>query len=311
MKLRLDADRLEGWTVAVRPHTLPASAAPVLVGSGFAVREGVFHLPTAAMALLGALILQVTINLANDYFDHEKGVDTEDRVGFRRACNAGLLSPEEVLTGIALAMTVALVPGGYLVSQGGLPLFLTGLACLIAVLGYSGGPVPYGSYALGDAMVFLFFGVVAVAGTYYVQFCATVLDGVPLGLPPDSLPSSVLLGTLPSGALATAILIINNLRDRPQDKRADKHTMAVLIGRAGSLVEFLLLLILAYVVPVLLVFLTSSTAVLLPLLTLPLAGDITRKLLVDPEPEVYNDQLTRTGRLLFVHNLFFTIGLIL
>lgn len=308
-KLLSGPSDLEGWKVAVRPHTLPASVAPVLVGTGLALHYGIFHLPSALMALLGAVLLQVAINLANDYFDYEKGVDTEDRIGFPRACNQGLLEPHQVKNGILLTMIACLLPGGYLVAKGGIPLLVVGILSLLAVLGYSGGPLPYGSYALGDFMVFLFFGIVAVTGTYYVQFCATANVVFPGWFPPGSLPWVALVTSLPSGALATGILVINNLRDRQQDQEAGKQTLAVVLGREGSLQEFRILFVVAYGVPFVFPLFGFSLLSWLPLITLPLAIRILKSLSAHPAPEMMNERLTETGQLLFLHNLLFALGL--
>ncbi|MFB6347451.1 MAG: 1,4-dihydroxy-2-naphthoate polyprenyltransferase [bacterium] len=301
--------RLQDWSIAVRPHTLPASVAPVFVGVSLAVHEGVFHSQTAAAAFLVAMLLQVAVNLANDYYDFRSGVDDSNQ-GFERACASGRIQPHRVKLAVWIVLFLSVIPGAYLAIFGGLPLIIAGVLSLLAAVGYSGGPYPYGSYALGDLSVFLFFGIVATAGTYYVQYCASLNLLFPLSVPPGAITvSSVSLAVVP-GSLSTAILVINNLRDREGDAEAGKVTLAVLLGRMGSIVEFVFLLFLSYLVPVTLYLYDFSVWVLLPLFSLPLAISIITELLRTSAPSRMNHQLVRTGRLLLIHSLLLGAGIL-
>jgi 1,4-dihydroxy-2-naphthoate polyprenyltransferase len=223
--------------MAARPKTLPAAAAPVLLGAGLAAHHGVFAWLPALAALLGALLIQVGTNLGNDYYDFVRGGDTEARVGPTRVTQAGLLEPRQVLRGMILVLAAAFGVGIYLVTVGGLPVVVIGLASLVCAVAYTGGPFPLAYHGLGDLFVFVFFGLIAVGGTYWVQA---------LAWPPDAL----LMGA-GIGALNTAILVANNLRDIESDGAAGKRTLAVRMGRGGTRVEYSLMLVVGAVAPVL------------------------------------------------------------
>jgi 1,4-dihydroxy-2-naphthoate octaprenyltransferase len=225
------------WILASRPRTLTAAAAPVLLGTGLAVGHGAFRWGPAIASLFGALLIQIGTNLANDYYDHLRGGDTEDRIGPLRATQAGLLPPRTVRTGAFIVLAFALGVGVYLVSVGGLPILLIGIASLICAVAYTGGPFPLAYHGLGDVFVFVFFGLFAVGGTYWVQALA--------------FSSEVLLAGAGMGAMATAILVVNNLRDIWTDARAGKRTLAVRMGPTGTKAEYLLLVFGALAVPIL------------------------------------------------------------
>ncbi len=218
---------------AARPRTLPAALAPVVVGTAAAAR-GVadLDLVRAGLALVVAVSLQVAVNYANDYFDGVRGIDTEARVGPRRAVAAGLVTPPAMKVAIVVALLVAGAAGLVLAALAGWELLLVGVAAILATLGYSGGPKPYASAALGEVMVFVFFGVVATAGSAYVQ------DGRLTLLP--------LLASLPMGAFAVALLVVNNLRDIPTDRVVGKRTLAVILGEGRTRAMFGLLVAGAY-----------------------------------------------------------------
>ena len=304
-----DVSRRDAWLMAARPHTLPAAAAPVIVGTGLAVGDGVFAPLPALAALVGAALIQVGTNFANDYFDAAKGADTNDRQGFTRVTQSGLLAPTTIRRATIGTFGLAILVGVYLVAVGGLPILFVGLASIAAGVLYTGGPYPFGYYALGDLFVFVFFGLVAVVGTYYVQATALVAGPVPLAPPPDTIPLAAVVAALPMAAITTAILVVNNLRDRETDRAAGKITLAVVLGKTGTRVEYVGLLGLAYTVPIWF-WLQSETgpAVLLPLLTLPYALIVSRTVLRETGP-VLNEALTRTGRLLFGYALLFAVGL--
>jgi 1,4-dihydroxy-2-naphthoate octaprenyltransferase len=230
-----EMSRWRVWVMASRPRTLTAAAAPVVLGTGLAIGRGGFRFGPALAALLGALLIQIGTNLANDYYDHIRGGDTEDRVGPLRVTQAGIIPPNTVRNGAFLVLGLALLLGFYLVGVGGFPVVLIGLASLACAVAYTGGPFPLAYHGLGDLFVFVFFGLVAVGGTYWVQA---------LAFGPE-----VLLAGAGMGAMAAAILVVNNLRDLETDARAGKRTLAVRIGLTGTKVEFALLLVLGLAVP--------------------------------------------------------------
>ncbi|HAK94237.1 MAG TPA: 1,4-dihydroxy-2-naphthoate polyprenyltransferase [Planctomycetes bacterium] len=251
------------WLLAIRPKTLPAAVAPVVVGSAFAAADGVFAPLPALAALAGALLLQIGVNLANDYFDCVKGIDGAERLGPVRVAASGLIPLPRLRLGIALDFGLALLVGLYLVRAGGWPVLAIGLAAMLAALGYSGGPAPIASLGLGDVFVFAFFGLAGVCGTYYVQA--------------QALTPAVAIAALPVGALITAILVVNNLRDIASDARAGKRTLAVVLGPAGARIEYALLVLGSYAAPIaLLARGEAGPRVLLPLASLPLAARLIR-----------------------------------
>ncbi len=286
------------WVLAARPKTLPAAVAPVIVGSALAWADGAFALLPALAALLTALLLQIAANLANDYADFVRGADAAGRQGPLRAAASGLLSPDALRRGAALVIAAAVLPGLYLVARGGWPLLAAGAAAILATLAYTSGPWPYGYHGLGDLMVFLFFGVMGVGGTYYVQAGA--------------ISAETLWAAAAVGALVTDILVVNNLRDIETDRAAGKRTLAVFLGAAGTRVEFLLLLGLAYAVPLWLWLSHRREAwVLLPLLTLPLAFSLVSALYGPPEGRRLNATLAGTARLSLLYALLFALGLVI
>jgi len=308
-----DVSPAKAWLMAARPHTLPAAAAPVVVGTALAVHEGVFAALPALAALLGAALIQVGTNFANDYYDAVKGADTDEREGFTRVTQAGLIAPEAVRQAMVATFGLAIVVGLYLVYVGGVPVLVIGLASVAAGVLYTGGPYPLGYHGLGDLFVFVFFGLVAVTGTVYVQAAFHSLAPVT-----TSLSSFVALvgptavaASLPVAAISTDILVVNNVRDIETDSRAGKHTLAVRLGYTGSRIEYLAMLALAYVVPVWL-WLRGGFAVpiLLPLATLPYAGHVTRTVLRETSAEALDPALEETGRLLAVYSVLFAAGLL-
>ena len=281
----------------MRPATLTASAAPVLVGSGAAWADGVFSVWPALAALLGASLLQVGANFANDVFDFERGADTHDRLGPQRATQQGWITAAQMKRAMWLAFAGATVVGVYLTYVAGWPVFALGLLSIAAAYLYTGGPRPYGYLGLGDLAVFVFFGFGAVAGTYYVQAL--------------SVSSLAWIASVPIGALATAILVVNNLRDIETDARANKHTLAVRLGDRPTRRYYLLLLAIAYLAPVWLWWSgRADTWVLLPWLSLPLALQLAARMRHDSGLAL-NGSLVRTARLEVVYGLLFALGLAL
>lgn len=200
-----------------------------------ALSYGQFRLLPFLAALLGALLIQIGTNLANDYSDYVRGADTEDRKGFVRVAQAGLIAPHHLRIGIVVTFGLAALVGLYLVTVGGWPILVIGLTSIAAGVLYTGGPWPFGYHGLGDPFVFVFFGLVAVGGTFYVQAL--------------HLPLDVLLAGAAMGSLSTAILVVNNLRDRGTDRQAGKHTLAVLLGERATQIEYTLLVVLAMAIP--------------------------------------------------------------
>ncbi|MFB6110867.1 MAG: 1,4-dihydroxy-2-naphthoate polyprenyltransferase [Halodesulfurarchaeum sp.] len=304
-----EISRARAWLMAARPHVKPAGAAPVIVGTGLAVHHGVFAPLPAVAALLGALLIQTGTDFANDYFDAEKGVDAEDTAGYVRVTQSGLIPARQVLAAAVACYGLAFLIGIYLVSIGGLPIVIVGLASIASGVAYSGGPYPIGSHALGDLFSFLFFGVIAVAGTYYVQASAVLLRAVPLWVHPATLPLSAVVASLPMAGLITNILVVNNVRDIEDDRAAGKRTLAVLVGYRWSRAEYVLLEILAYAVPVWFFARGLGPAVLLPVLSLPLAISATRMVLTGTDTAELNPALERTGQLVAAFGGLFGLGL--
>ena len=297
--------------MAARPQTLPAGAAPVVVGVGLAVHAGVFAPLPALGALVGALLIQVGTNFANDYYDAVNGADTDEREGFTRVTAGGLIEPAAVRRAMALTYGLAVLVGVGLVALGGVPIVVVGLSGIAAGVLYTGGPFPYGYRGLGDLFVFVYFGLVAVTGTYYVQAVATMPVGTfPTGLPAGAVPVDAVVASLPAAGLSTAILVVNNIRDRETDMAAGKKTLAVYLGYRWSRVEFLALTGMAYVVPLLFALDPSyGLPALAPLLTLPLAASIATTVLERADGESLNPTLERVGQTLFLHSLLFAAGL--
>jgi 1,4-dihydroxy-2-naphthoate octaprenyltransferase len=287
---------LQIWLLAARPKTLPAAAVPVIVGSGVALAEGVFRFGPALAALLGALLIQIGTNFANDVFDYKKGADTTERLGPLRVTQAGLLTPAQVMMGMWLTFGLAAFIGLYLVWVGGWPMVVIGLLSIASGIAYTGGPFPLGYNGLGDLFVFIFFGLVAVCGTYYVQ----------AGL----VSSAAFWASLPVGFLATAILVVNNLRDINTDRAAGKKTLAVRFGAGGAQAEYVILLLLSYAVPVVM-WLNglASLWVLLTWLSIPLAISLTR-LIFSQSGRPLNAGLAGTARLELLYGVLFSLGMI-
>jgi 1,4-dihydroxy-2-naphthoate octaprenyltransferase len=305
-----EQSRARAWLLASRPQTLPAGASPVIVGTAVAVHEGLFAPLPALAALVGALLIQIGTNFANDYYDAVKGVDSAEREGFTRATNAGLIPPRQVKFAAFGTFGLAILLGCYLVYVGGLPIVVIGLASVASGYAYAGGPA-LGSRGLGDLFVFVFFGVVAVTGTTYVQAAAELGEPPIVSPPGDAIVPAALVASLAMAGLSTAILVINNVRDLETDREAGKYTLAVIIGYRWSRVEFAALLGLAYAVPpVLVVGFDYPIAVLLPLVTVPLGLSLVRTVWTRTDGDALNPALERTGQLLFAYAVAFAIGVV-
>ncbi len=287
---------VQAWILAARPKTLTAAVAPVLVGTGLASHDGRLAVLPAVAALVGAILIQVATNLANDYYDFVRGGDTVDRVGPVRVTQAGLIAPDAVRRAMVAVLLLAFLPGVYLVAVGGWPIVWIGLASLACAVLYTGGPYPLAYHGLGDLFVFVFFGLVAVGGTYWVQA---------LAWPPGAVLAGVGLG-----ALSTAILVANNLRDIDTDAAAGKRTLAVRLGRTGTRVEYLVLLATAMAVPpVGVATLGWPYPALGALLAAPLCWAPARAVMTATEPHSLIPALGATARVVAVYGTLFALGL--
>ncbi|MGM0605941.1 MAG: 1,4-dihydroxy-2-naphthoate polyprenyltransferase [Halobacteriota archaeon] len=304
-----DVSRSKAWVMAARPQTLPAAAAPVVVGVGLAYADGYLALWPAIAAFVGAALIQIGTNFANDYYDAMQGADTADREGFTRVTQSGLIDPSDVKRAMFLTFAAAVLVGTYLVYVGGVPILVIGLLSVASGIAYTGGPYPLGYHGLGDLFVFVFFGVIAVTGTYYVQAASVVASPFPLSVPPGTITRSTLVASLPIAALSTNILVVNNIRDREEDATTGKRTLAVRFGYAFSRGQFVALLLVAYAVPVWMLFATdASIAVLLPLVTAPIAASLVRTIATETAGDALNPALERTGKLLALYALTFAVG---
>jgi len=287
------SSRLRIWLEAARPRTLPAAIVPVAVGTACVAAVGKVAWAPALAALAGSLAIQIGTNFANDVFDAERGADGPDRIGPTRAVSAGLISARSMKRAMVLAFAIAAAFGLYLTTVGGWPIVVVGILSIVSGIAYTGGPYPLGYHGLGDVFVMVFFGIVAVCGTAFVQL--------------GHVPHLAVLAALPVGALATAILVVNNLRDRTTDARAGKRTLAVRLGRRGALVEYIGLLAIAFAIPAALAFCHHWAA--LPLVTAPLAVGRVRALVGATTGPEFNACLAATAKLMMVHGVLFAVGL--
>jgi 1,4-dihydroxy-2-naphthoate polyprenyltransferase len=288
------------WLMAARPRTLPAAIAPVLVGTAASVQiVGDLRRPVAFVAaLIGSIFIQIGTNLANDYSDARRGADAADRLGPVRVTSSGLVAPRRVLVATWLAFAVAVGAGIYLATVAGWVIIAVGAASILAGVLYTGGPWPYGYAGLGEVFVFVFFGLVAVNGSYYVQ--REELDWLPFGL------------SLAVGCLATAILVVNNVRDIDTDRRAGKRTVAVRLGRDGARGLYVGLLIAAAVALVLTpAFDDGPWWPLLGLVAAPMAIRPARAVMTRADGPSLNAALAGTGALLGAFSVLVGAGLLI
>lgn len=282
------------WWLAIRPKTLWAAFVPVVVGTAIAAEQGSLHWPSALLACIGALSIQIGTNLVNDYADFERGADTHDRKGPIRVTQSGLLTPGTVLAGTALAFGLALGAGIYLIYRGGWPILLVGVLSIVSGILYTAGPKPLGYLGLGDLFVLLFFGPVAVAGTHYVQALSLSWTAVAAGLGP--------------GLLSVALLSVNNLRDVEEDLRAGKRTLAVRFGARFARWEYVTSVVAAALVPVGLFAWTGDHPwSMLAGVMLAMAIPVFRQVLRGADGAALNPLLGFTGRLSIIYSLVFSL----
>jgi len=294
----LTTSKFKIWVQAARPKTLAAAFTPVLVGAAIAWSDDHFILINSIVALVCAFLIQIGTNFANDYFDFVKGADTEDRIGFTRATAAGLIAPKTMLRATVLSMGLAFVLGLYLVWFGGWQVLLIGVLSLLFGVLYTGGPYPLGYNGLGDIFVFIFFGIVAVMGTYFVN----ALEW----------SEASFWASLPVGALCTNILVINNLRDVEQDAVAGKRTLGVLFGDTALKWEYTLMLLLAFAIPLYFnIQLGYTIWIFLPFISAPLAFMHAKKVWSETHKPNLNKVLEQTAQYMALFGLLFSIGIIL
>jgi 1,4-dihydroxy-2-naphthoate octaprenyltransferase len=286
------------WILASRPRTLPAAIAPVLVGTALAASEDEFHVFTFAAALAGSIFIQIGTNLSNDYSDARRGADTEDRLGPVRVTAGGLMPPRHVLVGTYIAFGIAVTAGLYLAAVAGWELLVVGVASILAGVLYTGGPRPYGYEGLGELFVFVFFGIVAVVGSYYVQT--------------EQLRWEAFALAVPVGLLSSAILVVNNVRDVDTDRRAGKRTLAVKLGRHRARRLFTAMVVLTFLAPLVTFAVGGLTAwLLVTLAALPLAVPLVATVSSRTDGPALNGALAGTGRLLAVFSLLLSAGVLL
>ncbi len=286
------------WLLATRPRTLTAALAPVVVGTALAFADGVGHVGAALAALVGAMLIQIGTNLANDYYDFHKGADTAERLGPVRVTQSGLIAPRTVLLAAIACFAAAFTVGMYLVARGGIPILLLGLAAIACGFLYTGGPFPLAYHGLGDLFVLVFFGPVAVIGTYFTQALRM----------PDAAGWIV---SIPVGALGTMLLVANNLRDIETDRKVDKRTLAVRLGIRASRTEYVGLLVISFLAPVALIGLRLARwPVVLPLICLPLALPPLRLMLHATGRDLIA-ALAGTAKLQLIFSLLLALGLLL
>jgi 1,4-dihydroxy-2-naphthoate octaprenyltransferase len=285
------------WVMAARVRTLPAAIAPVLVGTSLALGAGHFRPLAFVAALLGAVFIQVGTNLSNDYSDARRGADSEDRLGPVRVTAGGLVPPGQVLAATYATFGLAVLCGAYLIAVAGWQLLAVGAASILAGVLYTGGPRPYGYEGLGEVFVFLFFGIVAVAGSYFVQV--------------QRLPWQAFVCAVPVGLLASAILVVNNVRDLDSDRRAGKRTLAVRLGRERTRMLYVAMLAGAFVTaPLPWAFGSMDAWLLLPSLSLALAVRVAQVVRTRTDGPALNGALAKTGALQLVFCLLFSAGIL-
>jgi len=285
------------WMLAARPKTLPAAASGVITGTALALNDGHFHFFPALAALMVALLLQIGSNLANDVYDYERGADAGERHGPLRVTQTGLLTPKQVKKGMWVVFGLSALLGLYLFIVAGWVVILIGLAAIISAIAYTGGPFPLGYYGLGDLFVFIFFGLAAVTGTYFVQA--------------RSVSAGAFWMSLPIGWLIVDILVVNNLRDIDADRAAGKHTLAVRMGENWTRIEYLVLLVASYLIlPVLVTYGVLPWLSLLTWLSIPI-GWRTWQLVRKQAGSPLNKALAGTGRVTLIYSLLFFVGMLL
>ncbi len=295
---RKSISKIQALLLSSRPKTLPAAVSPVLVGAALAFADGPVNIAVLAATFLCTVLIQIGTNYANDYYDFVKGVDTEHRVGPTRATQAGLLSPGEMRAAFVGVFALAALLGVYLILTGGLPILIIGVLSVACGILYTAGPYPLGYVGLGDVFVLVFFGPVAVAGTYYLQR--------------GSVNEIVLIAGLAPGLLSAAILDVNNFRDNDTDRQAGKKTLVVRFGPRFGQVEYIFCVVTAGLIPpALAVYAGGHYRAFISLFMLLVAYRPVKTILTSKNPVVLNKLLAQTGMLLAFHSVLFSVGWLL
>ena len=287
---------MNNWLLAARLKTLPAAMSPVILGCALAYHDGSFYFFIFAMTILAAVLIQVGANFANDVFDFQKGADRDDRLGPTRATQSGLISAEKMKKAMWQTFALAICVGSYLAFKGGWPIVWIGLASIAAGIAYTGGPYPLGYHGFGDIFVFIFFGLIAVPGTYYLQ------SGTVNAL-------SLYMG-IAMGMLSTAILVVNNIRDADMDKLSGKRTLAVQLGKKFSKIQYSILILIPFLLPIY-VWLNfeNELSLLLTIFALPISLHLINQIFSLSGSDL-NLVLARTARFLFIFTLLLSAGLV-
>ncbi len=290
--------KISSWLEAARLRTLPASLVPVMVGSSLAWSHDLFHLPATLVALVCAILIQIATNFANDYFDFRNGADTIDRVGFTRASASGEITPKTILSAALMTFSLAFLLGLYLVFHAGWPILVIGLLSITSGLLYTGGPFPLAYNGLGDLFVFIFFGIAAVMGTYYVNALQWSTEAF--------------WAAVAVGSLSTMILVANNYRDVHTDRKANKKTLVVLLGERFARWQFLILAVAAFAIPPHFYFREDyDTIVFLPMILIIPALFLILNFWKENRKEKYNIILVRTAQLMTAFGVLFSLGIVL
>ncbi|MEG8946644.1 1,4-dihydroxy-2-naphthoate polyprenyltransferase [Rosettibacter firmus] len=289
--------KIYNWILAARPKTLPAALNPVIVGTSIAIYYDKFHFIAALIALLCSLLFQIGANFTNDLFDYLHGADKKERTGPQRVVASGLISIDEMKTGIIITFGLSFLLGLYLVYLGGWFIFLIGVLSIITAIAYTAGPFPLAYHALGDLAVFIFFGFAGTIGTYYVQ----AHEFEPLAF----------WASIPVGALITNILVVNNYRDIEEDKLSNKNTLAVIIGEKLTRLQYLFFVVVSYLILFIVYFLYKKNLIIfLPLLSIPLSIKLI-KMIYTLKGKELNKTLELTAKFSIIYGLLFAAGIIL
>lgn len=289
--------KLDAWILASRPRTLAAAIVPVIIGTSIAIHDGKFNTLSALLAMICALLIQVGTNFVNDLFDFLNGADKEDRLGPQRAVASGIISTKEMRLGIYLTFGLCFLLGLYLVYTAGMFILFIGVISILAGIAYTAGPFPLAYNGLGDIAVFIFFGFVGTVGTYYVQA--------------HEITAMSFWSSVPVGALITNILVVNNYRDREEDRSNGKNTLVVIFGEQFGRFQYLFFMVISYSI-LLVVYFTfkNSLVVFLPLLSLPLAIRLIKMIYTLRGSEL-NKTLELTAKLSALYGLLFAAGILL
>ncbi len=291
-----DKSEMKNWLLAARLKTLPAAISPVILGCALAYHDGFFYFFIFAMTLLAAVLIQVGANFANDVFDFQKGADRDDRLGPTRATQSGLISAEKMKKAMWQTFALAICVGSYLAFKGGWPIVWIGLASIAAGIAYTGGPYPLGYHGFGDVFVFIFFGLIAVPGTYYLQSGTVNVLSLYMGIA--------------MGMLSTAILVVNNIRDADMDKLSGKRTLAVQFGKKFSKIQYSILILIPFLLPLYVWWnVENELSLLITIFALPISLHLINQIFSLSGSDL-NLVLARTARFLFIFTLLLSAGLV-